>query len=335
MSLTHFTPRFLTEAINDIKVPKTPLYDRVFRRREESPAEFVDFEIITGSEKLPKFVARGVEAYVREKQGLKVVTFRIPSIREKKPFKAADILTQRAPGGSIITNPGDLKKAADRKAMAELEDFKRMMNRGKEWMCAQALTGSLSISGEGVDMAIDYGVASSHKPVLAGTAKWDDSAPDIIANIRAWKKLVAKSGYKATDCILGSTAASLFIKNADVKALLNNRNIVAGQMELNSQSDYLGTILGIRFWENDNEYKNDAGADTPYVAATAAIMYAEEAPFKFWHGPVDDFDANFGVFEFFSKTYREQDPSVDWLLVATAPVPVIHNANALVYATVA
>lgn len=334
--IDQFTPRFLTTAINEVKAPKSRLMDLVFHRRDESPAEIVDFEIITGNQKLAKFVARGREAVVVDKNGRKVVSFRIPSIREKTPFKAAEFLNRTAVGTSLYQNAGDLQAAAQKMVVQQLAEFKNRFTRTKEQICAQALTGSITITKDDGDLAIDFGVASSHKPVLTLGAKWDAAVDvDIPAQLRAWKRLIARdSPYSATDVILGETAADKFLSNTKVLELLKANNMKAGSLDLTTNSDYIGGFAGLRFWTNEEQYQTDAGVATNYVAAGAVIMFNDSEAFKFWHGPVDDLDANFGTHEFFSKTWREKDPSMDVLLVATAPLPVIHNANALVYATV-
>ncbi len=334
--LNDFTPRFLSETINQIQPPKATLRDLVFSKPRNATAEYVQFEIVTSAQKLAAFRARGREANVVDKQGRKLVTFRIPSIREKKPFAAADTLRSNAPGTGIYADAGSLQQAAKLQAAQELADFKERMTRTKEWLCAQALTGGITITLDDYDIAIDFGVASSHKPTLTSTAKWDtDANVDIPANLRTWKKLISRdSGYTPDRVILGSDAADLFIANSKVKALLDNKGIAAGKLDLQSNSNYLGSILGLDFYEHTDQYVNASGTATDYVAAGAVIMVASAAPFHFWHGPVDDLDANFGVMEFFSKTFRTQDPSVDWLLVASAPVPIIHHTGAIVYATV-
>ncbi len=336
MSIDQFTPRYLTTAINEVKAPKSRLMDLVFHRREDSPAEIVDFEIVTGNQKLAKFVARGREAHVVDKQGRKVVSFRIPSIREKTPFKAAEFLNRTAVGTSLYQTAGDLQAAAQKLAVAQLAEFKNRTTRTKEQLCAQALTGTITITKEDGDLSVDFGLATAHKPVLATGAKWDAAVDvDIPANLRAWKRLIARdSPYSATDVILGETAADKFLSNTKVLELLKANNMKVGALDLTTNSDFIGSFNGLRFWVNEEQYQTDAGVATNYVAAGAAIMFADSEAFKFWHGPVDDLDANFGTFEFFAKTWREKDPSMDVLLAATAPLPVIHNANALVYATV-
>lgn len=335
--IDQFTPRYLTTAINEIKAPKTLLYDLVFRRRETSPAEIVDFEIISGGQGLAKFVARGREAIVTQKKGRTVYTFRIPSIREKSLFKAADFLSKTAPGTALYQTAGDLQKAAQQAVLSQLAEYKNTHLRTKEWMCAQALSGTLTITKDDGDLSIDYGLATAHKPVLTAGEKWDASADvDIPGHLRAWNRLIGKdSGTTGSIVVMGTNAVDLFLKNNPVLKLLDNKNVSAGKLELDGGSKYLGSFSGFGFYEYNEIYKDDAGTEHDMVDPDAVIMVSDSDAFKFWHGPVDDLDANFGTHEFFSKSYRQQDPSQDTLLVATAPVPMIHNPGAVIYATVA
>lgn len=332
-----FTPRYLSETINQLPAARTPLRDLVFSKKRTATAETVDFEIITATQKLAKFRARGREAAVVDKRGRKIVTFRIPSIREKEEFKAEHFLNTTAPGTGIYTNQADINKMAENKAAEELQELRNRIARTNEWLAAQALTGSISISLDDYDVAIDFGFADTHKPVLTSTAKWDASADvDIPAALRSWRRLIAKdSGYQADVVIMGSDAADKFLANNKVQKLLDNKNIVAGKLDLaGSNPDYIGSFLGFDFFENSGGYVDDTDTAQSYLASDKVVVVARDAPFHWWNGPVDDLDANFGVMEFFSKKFRVPDPSVDWLLVASAPLPVVHHAGAIVYADV-
>lgn len=338
--ISQYTPRFLTTAINEIKPVKSRIRNLVFKQSRETLAEYTDFEIVTGTRKLARFVARGREALVREKEGRKIVTFKIPSIREKTPFRAADVLrnTGRGSGAPYVGSQADLKSALDKEVLFQLAEFRSMLDRTKEWLCSQAVTGSIAITLDDGDLAVDFGFPAANKPVLAGAEKWDSGAAelDIPKQLRQWKRrIIQGSGYTPTDVMLGSSAADAFLSDAKVLKLLDANNVRAGVIDLNSpDGEYLGMFSGLRFWSNDEQYVDDSGTAQSYLSAGAVIMTAESAPNTFYHGPVDDIDANFGTFEFFSKQFETKDPSVRWLLVATAPLPIVGNANSIIYATV-
>ncbi|MBI5646687.1 MAG: major capsid protein [Ignavibacteriae bacterium] len=335
--ISQYTPRFLTTAINEIKPPKRRLLDRLFPVRRESMAEYADIEIVTGRRNLARFVARGREAAVREKGGRKIVTFRIPSIREKMPFRAADVFKAVARGASpFVSSTAELKASLDKEVLFQLQEFRFSFDRTKEWLAAQAAKGSFTITLDDGDLTVDYGVPAANKPVLAGAAKWNSGSADldILQQIRSWKRLISQgSGYTATDVTLGSNAADAFLADERVRKLLDANNLRVGTLDLTGDAEYIGTFAGLRFWTHEEQYTDASGNAQDYVPANVAIV-SSNAPNAFWHGPVDDLEANFGTFEFFSKQFELKDPSTVMLLVATAPLPVIHHSSSLVYATV-
>jgi hypothetical protein len=336
-ALDQFTPRSLTTAINEIPAVVTFLRSLVFKTPRQSFTEVTDLEIVTGKRRVAHFVSAGREAIVVDKKGMKIISFRIPQIREKKPFQASKLLREKSSGVSPYVNAGDLQAAAQQLAATELQEFKDAYARTGEMMCAQALAGKITITKDDGDLEVDFALDSDHKPTLTTTARWGQSAANIIKNLRDWKKLIAQtSGYAPDTVILGTDAATLFLQDEKVQKMLDLKNVQAGLIVLDaSNPQFLGAFMGLKFYQYDEGYVNDAGTFVPFVGTNACIMVATGAPFNFWNGPIDDLDAGLVPKEFFSKTFRESDPSIDWLLAATAPLPMIHNANALVSATIA
>jgi hypothetical protein len=114
------------------------------------------------------------------------------------------------------------------------ENFRKereMIERRINWMASQALINS-AVVVEGEDyprVTINYGRDAGLTEVLAGTARWGESAATPLADIEEKNRLARKlSGGRITDLIMGEEAYSRFYSNADVRALLSNQARIGG-----------------------------------------------------------------------------------------------------------
>lgn len=104
--------------------------------------------------------------------------------------------------------------------------LRRRMERLTEKMRWDVFTnGALTITYPRTNsqLFIDYGFLPGHKPVLAGTSLWSDTAnSDPVADLEAWQQKVADdSGYMGTLIHLTSSTAKLLLQNQKLKTYFN------------------------------------------------------------------------------------------------------------------
>jgi hypothetical protein len=325
--------RSLTQALIQIKPAKLDRVMMIFKPGQKHATQTIDFDQIVGAEKLAPFVSPIDGGVVVSKLGKTTRTVKAPRIRMKKQLTPSDF-QERPAGGTVYVGAGDYEQGVREKIALEQLDLKERALRRLAWMCWKALTGTISVVQENIAFQIDYGVPADNKKTLTSTARWGESAADIVANIQSWIDLGNRSGYTMDQGFMGTKAADLFIKNSDVRAEIDNRKIEGGMLVLDG-SDYIGRFRGVNFYRVSDTYVDDTGTVQKMVNDYDVIITSQSAPFTLEYGAVQDIKAGGNVAtDWFSKMYEEEDPSALWLLVETNPLPVIKKTDALVYAVV-
>jgi hypothetical protein len=96
--------------------------------------------------------------------------------------------------------------------------------RATEALRWAAFSGNVTITyPTGAAVVIDYGLPAGHKPILVGTAKWDDTAnSDPVANVQAWSELLADdTGFYARYLHMNSATYDKLINNTKVAQKIN------------------------------------------------------------------------------------------------------------------
>ncbi len=330
--------RTLTEAINQIPTAPSFIVDRIFRTQEQALAEDIDVDITIGNKKLAPFVSPVEAGVVVDTLGRKMRTVKAPRLRPKKVLNAQDLLTVRGAGGNLyVAGGGDINAARERKLATELQDLQNIITRAKEWMASQALQGKLTVSQENVAFEVDFLLPSTHKPVLTGTDLWTDTTnSDPVAKIRELRALIANAtGLTADIALCGTSVVDALVNHPKVQKVLNTQSgIQVGNMILGA-GNYVGRLVGVDIYEYSAKYTNSAGVDALFIPDDAFILVASAGPFRMHHAIILDLDTNAVVASpFFAKSWIEKDPSAQWLLAESRPLPVPHWPECIVFATV-
>ena len=340
MALTDFNEfnwRAMTSAINQIVAPPMLLQDLIFRTQNTNAAETIDVDVVIGGKYVAPFVSPVDGGTIIEKLGRQVRSVKAPRIRLKKPFSASELLTGRAPGsGFYVDGAGSISQYRQQKLAQELQDLKNRIIVTKEWMCSQALTGTLTVTQDNLAFAVDYNLPAAHKPTLTSTYVWGGSTADIIGNFMTWSDLIINAvGIGPDIAILGATAFQKLREDEDVYKLMDNRRNESGQFSWKATSNYLGNLLGIDLYRYGTTYTDSNGVSQKFVADNVVILAASKARFSIEHGIILDLEAEAQVMsQYFAKSWVEKDPSVAWILAESRPLPVPWQPEAIVYATV-
>jgi hypothetical protein len=331
MDLLHW--RSLTEAVNNIVVPGRMLLTMVFTRVRKHTTRTIDIDIIEGNKKLAPFVSPVEGGVVVTKLGRKMSTVTAPRIRLKTPLSASDF-NERAAGAAVYVTGTDKDRFKKEKIALEQQNLKDQALRRIHWMCAQALTGKITVTQDNLSFEIDFLFPTTHKPVLDGTNVWTDAGSNPVKDIRTWKRLGANKGHNLRLAFSTPAATDALLKNEEARKMLDNRAINVGQLVIDG-TDYIGRINGVDIYEFSEEYVDDAGTSHPMLPDRTFTMLDPDARFDMNYAAVEDLEAGGNVVtEFFSKQYEEKDPSAMWLLVESDPLPTVNQPGAVVHATV-
>lgn len=323
MPVDMFNIRTMLAALEQMHTPRTFLLDTFFKEERVFTTEAVDIDVIKGKQRLAPFVSPLHEGKVVERTGFTANSFKPPYIKQKMAFTAQDLL-KRAPGETIYQGDQTPEQRAQKQLGKDLIELDEMITRREEWMAASALnTGKITVVGDGVNAEIDFKMDASHKVTLAGAALWTDAASDPLADLRAWKQTAAKdSGLVPDVAVFGADVYKAFVKHANVKGQLDTRRITLGQIDpklLPSGASYIGTVEQLDIYTYDEYYLDDNAVLQPMVPVDKIFLGSTKAKTTRLYGAILDLKALAAV-KRFPKSWEQEDPSIRWVMLQSAPV---------------
>jgi hypothetical protein len=341
-----FETRTMLAALETRKPPRTFLRDKFFSTVETFDTEHVDIDIIKGKRKMAPFVSPMHEGKLIERAGFKTRTFKPAYIKPKMVTTAQDVF-KRTPGETIYQGAKTPAQRAAEILGKDLANLDDQIIRREEWMAAQLLTsGKVRCVGEGIDVLIDFLMEATHLPVLSGTALWSDHANSTpLTNLRTWKRLLGQdSGINPTDVIMSTDVYDHFLLNtkevSGVGKLFDMNRILLGQIEpkdMGNGVSYIGRIteIGVDLWTYEEWYvdENDKDTEKPMIPSGKLIMTNPIIRTSRSYGAIKDLKSLAAVPRF-PKSWEEEDPSVRFLLLQSAPLPQLQEVDGVLCATV-
>jgi len=331
-----FKPTVLTAAVNNIKPVGMKVYDRLFRGKEHlEPTDKLAFEIISGSQGILKPISVYAPAVVTEKTGRKLVTMTAPRLAQKRFIHTAEMNQLRAYGQKIGYEMMQTRIAREQK------DMRAIIDRTMEFWAVNALKGKI-LDADLSTVLVDYNMPATHKPVLTGTDLWTDASSDPVAKIREFKKLIEDDSYAdITDWVafLGSEVMDALLSHQKVRELLKYDK--GSQI---AESGRIQRLAEVELIEYNGFFRDENGNLHRFIDPDEFLLVGvcddlTDVPFA----PVVDDDAPGGVGNvdengngvlFFSKSWKEEDPSGRWIKVEARPLPVLQRPGAVVDAKV-
>lgn len=305
--------------------------------REPHPFPTVVYDTIRGSRLLATPNVPNSEAHIAPKLGIGQLTAGYLYVREKKVFEPTTMYWLRQPGTLA-------QKRAEAAVIREVQDLSDRVDRFMEYCIWRGMfTGSLVINEADVKVNVNFGIANTHKPVLASTDKWDYTSgtnpvsglTNYIAPIRdqvnAWKRLVSRDGMaNLNTAYMNAYTADIMMRNT----------VFTGNMISDRQKDeFLRTnsipgLWGIDWNVYDLAYES-GGSVIPFIPDGVVVFFASEGrPFEMLEGPSADFGAPPDSTGRFTKTWQEEDPSARQALIEENFFPALYKPDQVIYAKV-
>lgn len=147
----------------------------------------------------------------------------------------------------------------------------------------------------------------------------------------------------AKTVVLDPEAWKIFRSNASVEKYLDYRRGTSNTLNADpivrgkdSKARYAGSIGDFDLWVYNDSYINDAGETTNLLPKNTVILGAKDGlEGTRCYGAIHDEKANWTASRYFTKSWIEEDPSVRWLLLQSAPLVVPYRPNAVLCATIA
>jgi hypothetical protein len=332
--------RVVETLVNPISFFKSNYFGAV----ETSDSETIMFDTVTHKRRITPFVSPLVQGKVIEGYGYATKSFSPAYAKDKRVFnpnKAFKRLAGEKIGGSL--SPEARLKASIAFAMQDQID---MLNRRLEVMAAESLVrGKCLIHGDDyAAVDIDFGRDPSLTVGLTGTDKWDSGGTPL-DDIEAWGDLVfAQSGVVAKTVVCDLAAWKLLKADprfdkllSTIRRDLSGANISTGPtIQGIDNVRYMGYAGDYEFYVYSGRYIDPMdNTEKPMLPANTVLLLSDQVEGVQHYGAIRDLKAGINPMQFFVKSWEEEDPSVRFLLMQSAPLMVPYRVNASLAATVA
>jgi len=344
MPISIYDTRTMLEALRKMPPARSFLRDLFFTETREFATKHVDLDIIRGGRKIAAYVSPLAEGKVVEKDGYETKTFTPPYLKEKESITPQEFFTREA--GNTIYAPGDgPAQRAQRELGRILADLDDRFSRREEVQAAEALdTGVVTCVGDGVDATVDFGMPSTHKITLAGASLWSDANSDPLGDLIDWCDLASKdSGLVPDVMIVGLDAWKALRQHQKVMDALDNRRVMVGAFEprqLPNGVTYLGDLeeagVSLTLYSYKEWYEDPVdGQVKPMVPADKVWLGSTRARCRRLYGAIQDLRAGgLAAVARFPKSWEEEDPSVRWVMLQSAPLMALEQPDAFISAKV-
>lgn len=319
----------------------TPFYLTHFTEQINFETEDILFDRVSHDyRRLAPFVAPNVQGKVMRIRGYDSVSFKPAYVKPKHVINPAMVIP-RQPGERL--GSGSLSLEQRRNAviahLTKVHDT-QLTNRN-EWLAARALIdGEVTISGEDYpSQTINFQRHSSLSVLLAGGARWSQSGADPMADIRSARANAnSRSGAVISKLVFGGTAWQWFTTRVDIKEFMNrdyggyNANL-SRIIDAFEGQEFVGFLEGsngagrLEIWIDTSKYVDSTGTEQFFLDQGTVVGIGGDVQGVRCFGAIMDFDA-LRALERFPKMWRENDPSVEYLMTQSAPLMVPKKPNA-------
>lgn len=333
-----FNTSVLARVVSALPAPAPFIFNSFFRTEQIETAEEIRFDVDSGSRRLAPFVSPIVAGKVVRSKGYKTQLFKPAYVKDKRVFEARRAF-KRAIGERI---GGELAPAQRMQAALarDLSDQLDMLTRRQEVMAVEALrTGKIIVKGDDYpETEVDFQRDAALTVGLTLAARWGEAGVSPLTDVQAWSlRVTEKSGSAANVVVMDIKAWQLFSADPAVVKLLDR---FRGKDTMNPTvigegGRFMGSIGAFDIYVYVGWYEHpETGTVTPYLPDYTVLITSPDLEGVRAYGAIHDEEAGFQSMPFFVKSWLEKDPSVRYLLMQSAPLPVPYRVNASFCATV-
>lgn len=327
-----YNTRTMMRAINQMKPAQTFLMDTFFPNLETTVTEAVDVDFKKGKRKMAPFVAPRIGGKVMDRQGFKTRTYKVPKIAPERIITQDDI-KYRGMGEGLYSSKTPAERARELLA-SDLIELDEYITRREEWMCREVLFyGKVAMIGEGVEQEVDYQFTNTE--TLSSGAKWDAETSKPLEDLKRWRlAVIQKTGKAPNIAVFESSVVDEFIKNKEVKEMMDLQRLNIGSIEPSVQNEaitFIGRIssLGLEIYSYDEWYIGEDEVEQPMVPA-GYVMMATRGMHKRIYGAITQIESeDFVTIEGtrIPKSWVDKDNEVRKLRIASRPLPVPEDVD--------
>ena len=324
--------------------PFTSFFKTLFFSREVfSDSQSVAIDKVVPNLKLVPFVSPVVAGKVRKQDGYSTTSYAPPYLKPKDVVSPKQMQYRMA--GEALN--GEMTSSQRHKATVAflLDDQEKAIERTEEKMCVDAvLTGKFIVedSDDHDAMEIDYGRSETNTFQLIGPARWsvlDKNTTDMTEIFNGYAEL--SSGLPSL-VIFDKKAFSLFTKFKEVQDALN-KTIANGDSDimlapqLKKEVQFKGRFGEYAIYVYAGFYETGAGAKQYFMPESTFVMGPASYDGVMAYGAIQDTEANtdgMAMAKRWPKNWTQPDPSVEYLMTQSSPLPIMPDADEFVVGTI-
>lgn len=299
--------------------------------------EEVAFDEVESDRKIAAFVAPMVSGKPQKDRGGVLKRFKPAYVKETDVVNTKRSFMRQAGealGGSV--SPAQRRQAFKAQFM---RDSEMRIRRLLEWMAVNlVLTGQVLIQGEDYEpQLVDYGRNPANNISYIGAAAWsnvDVATYDPTDDIED----AAEKATGVTDkLIFDKKAWRKFSSFAGVKEKLETRRGSDSTLELGPTGKAIWTFKGwfgsYQCWVFTGQYEDDDGVTQNYLPDNTMILAPPTYGGVIAYGAIQDAKANdegLVAASRYPSNWFTNNPSVEWIQLQSAPLPIMPDADAFV-----
>jgi len=337
-----FTPREMLEAMKQFPRPTDFLASMFVKKRNETNKTHIEIDRVIGSQVVAGYVSRNVGPNVVGKAGYQTLMHVAPYMYEQIPIKPSD-LDIRSAGSTVYADPMAFYASRYNTWLGELED--RFIRAEEKQVAEALLTGKVVVEGKGVAYEVDFDQDGTHIKDVSATTPWDVTG-NSLDNLKDWCEQIDDTGAPGPDVLVGSPSAMrALIEDDEVQALLDNRRIKRGEIDIKliraQRATYLGNLTGIGYDLDLYSYQgryDDVSTGTAvsnrYLTDKYVILGSTQADVRFHYAKIENFKSGDFIGRRFPNNWETDDGKNRFLTMESSPLVGLHQTDAFISAKV-
>lgn len=344
MAIDTYSTAMLLGAYGVMDRPAQFMLDTFFNAEMQFDTTEVYFDKVERARRLAPVVSPNIQGKAERLRGYYTNSFR-PAYVKPKHVIEPDRTLRRLPGEQLL---GTLSPAErrDRIVLDTLQIQDDQISRREEYMAIQLmLTGAVVVQGEDYPaQTVDMNRPAGNTVLLTGASRWGQAGVDPLANLMAWGTIVQNnSGFLPEVVVMDPLAYSAFRQSTGVALVMNSFRQQSGNIDL------AGTIVGgpgnearlvaqfgpFDIWVYQQFYTDPDGNVIKFMPDNTVIMGSRAgAQGTRLYGAIQDVRV-LQPLPRYPKMWIADDPSAEYMMTQSAPLPVLGWSEATFAATVA
>lgn len=295
--------------------------------------------------RLAPFVAPNVQGRIQKQYGFSTVTYRPAYLKPKDIVDPNNNFFARSVGESLATGSLTPEQRYNATVAKLLVSQRTKIDNRLEWMAAKAIQDG-AVTCNGVDypqVTINFNRDASLTRVLTGTARWNSTAANPLADIKAANRASNDlCGATNHEIIFGTDAFDSFVAwilanelkliDTNYRGSQTNLALITNGFE---GLEYAGRVQGLAggagfdCWIYSAKATLEDGTQEPLLAPNRVIGVSRMVNGVQAFGAIKDKKAGLRPLRYFPKMWEVEDPSVEYIMTQSAPLitPRVTNAT--------